>query len=69
MKSHTIDARCAHCEHALVFGVACDSHPADCPLLRTFKQHHDQRYPMRGLRVIPSDCALPGEYDAVRSED
>jgi len=62
-------ARCATCEHALITGVACDSGPVDCPLLQVFHRHHNSRFAPRGLRVVPSDVALPGEYDAVRGED
>lgn len=62
-------ARCATCEHALVDGVACDSGPADCPLLKIFHRHHVRRFGHRTLQILPSDVALPGEYDAVRGED
>ncbi len=63
-------ARCATCANAIISGVACESAhvPADCPLLVSFRNHHDRRFPRRGLRVMPSDCALPSEYDVVRSE-
>jgi hypothetical protein len=70
MSAQLTFARCATCANAIISGVACESAhaPADCPLLESFRDHHDRRLSRRGLRVIPSDCALPGEYDVVRSE-
>lgn len=61
-------ARCATCEHALISGVACDSGPADCPLLETFKGFR-RNTPSRFLRVVIKEMALPSEYDAVRGID
>ena len=69
MNAQLKTARCATCEHALVSGVACDSGPADCPLLDTFKRHQSRRLHSLQLRLVTKDMAIPGEYDAVRGID
>lgn len=61
-------AHCANCEHVLIDGVACDCQPYDCPQLRITEQLKSRKAKTNHLRVVASRIALPGEYDAVRSE-
>jgi hypothetical protein len=58
---------CAGCDHALVSGVACDGQFEECPYLRLRAAQRPVRRPHL-YRVEIADLALPGEYDAVRSD-
>lgn len=67
MAESAVKFDCAGCDHALVSGVACDGQFEECPYLRLKAARRPVRRPYLYLAEI-ADLALPGEYDAVRSD-
>jgi hypothetical protein len=63
MNTSSLETRCVTCEHEVVRGVACDWQPEYCPL----SQPHHLAPRIHG--IVGEMLAVPGEYDAIRSEN
>ena len=57
---------CDVCDHELVHGVACDGQFEDCPYVVQMNTHHHREKHLYLVEV--AGLALPGEFDAVRSD-
>lgn len=67
MANQAVTPECNHCDHELVHGVACDGQFEECPYLRK-NINRSTRERAHLYLVEVADLALPGEFDAVRSE-
>jgi len=59
---------CESCDHELVHGVACDGQYEECPYMRRKAFRASSTRVPRLYLLEVADMALPGEFDAVRSE-
>lgn len=66
MAKQAMRLECDVCDHELVHGVACDGQFEECPYLALKVA---QQSKVKHLYLVEvADLALPGEFDAVRSE-
>ena len=66
MARQAVRLECGVCDHELVHGVACDGQFEDCPYLVELSAQ--QRKPEHLYVEEVAELALPGEFDAVRSD-
>jgi hypothetical protein len=66
MAKQAVRLECEVCDHELVHGVACDGQFEECPYL--VEINAQQHRPKHVYLAEVADLALPGEFDAVRSD-